>query len=161
MVAAQSLRQPTRKPSNPTAATLIEFAAVAAVLAQFLVGPSWYEKGPFTHMFPASVCLWLERSGSAPFYALLIGVIAREQGFLSRLLCFRPLVLGGEISYALYLLHQPLIWWIWANADLFGSIPHVLRQILFAATILLISYIVFVTIERPARRRIIRLFHFT
>jgi peptidoglycan/LPS O-acetylase OafA/YrhL len=161
MLAALSLRQPASKRPNPAIATLFEIMAVAAVLAQYLIGPNWYETGPLSHMFPASVCLWLERSGSAPLYALLIGVIAREQGLLSRLLCFRPLVMGGEISYALYLLHQPLMWWIWANAGLFGSIPHFLRLALFVATILLTSYIMFVAIERPARRRIIRLFHFT
>jgi len=159
MVAALSLRQPADRRSRPVIATFIEVMAVAAVLAQYLLTPTWYETGPLSHVFPASICLWLERSGSAPLYALLISVIAREQGILSRLLRFRPLVLGGEISYALYLLHQPLIWWIWAHADLFGAIPQFVRKVLFTVTILLISYIVCVAIERPARRRIIRLFH--
>jgi peptidoglycan/LPS O-acetylase OafA/YrhL len=161
MAAAWSLRQPSGERSNFVIATLIEFVVVTAVLAQYLVGPTWYETGLPSHVFPASVYLWLERSGSAPLYALLICVMAREQGLLSCLLRFRPLVLGGEISYALYLLHQPLIWRIWANADLFGSIPHLVRQILFIAIMLLISYIVFIAIERPARQRIIRRFHIT
>jgi peptidoglycan/LPS O-acetylase OafA/YrhL len=153
------LRRPTENRLTLAAATLMEATIVIVILAQLLVGYTWYESGPLSHVFAPSVCLWIERSGSAPLYALLLSVMARERGLVSRLLCFRPLVSGDKITYALYLLHQPFIWWLRAHGDLFAFIPSFLRAPLFALTILAISYIVCIAIEQPVRRRIVRFFH--
>ena len=161
MVAAMVfLRRPSGVCPRIVTATLMEAVVATAVLAQFLVGPTWYEGGPLSRVFDAPVCIWFERSGSAPLYALLIFVMAGERGLLSRLLRFRPLVLGGEISFSMYLVHQPVMLWMHTHSDLLGSISPMQHRVLFVAVVLLTSYIFWVAIERPARWRIMRSFRF-
>ena len=48
----------------------------------------------------------------APIVAVLIFQLAARAGWLSRALAQRPLVLLGEASYAMYLLHVPLHAWL-------------------------------------------------
>lgn len=46
----------------------------------------------------------------APFFVLFISTLALDQTWLSRILSHRWLVALGETSFALYILHVPVIW---------------------------------------------------
>jgi peptidoglycan/LPS O-acetylase OafA/YrhL len=77
----------------------------------------------------------------------LIASLARD-GWLSRLLSFRPLVIGGEISYSVYMTHQVVI---------LGILPYV-RGLDLSLTFLLIvtititsSAFLFYFVEAPVR----------
>jgi peptidoglycan/LPS O-acetylase OafA/YrhL len=77
----------------------------------------------------------------------LIASLARD-GWLSRLLSFRPLVIGGEISYSIYMTHQVII---------LGIFPYV-RGLDLSLTFLLIvtititsSVFLFYSVEAPVR----------
>jgi peptidoglycan/LPS O-acetylase OafA/YrhL len=77
----------------------------------------------------------------------LIASLARE-GWLSRLLSFRPLVIGGEISYSIYMTHQVVN---------LGVLPHV-RGLGLSLTFLLVMTITIVSsaflfyfVEAPVR----------
>jgi peptidoglycan/LPS O-acetylase OafA/YrhL len=52
--------------------------------------------------------IWLFNGATAPVMMVLIGSLAFGRGVLARLLASRPLVLLGESSYSLYILHWPL-----------------------------------------------------
>jgi len=52
---------------------------------------------------------WLNVEGTAPLFALVIFVFAAYDSFLSRILKSRLAVYLGEISYAFYLIHQPIL----------------------------------------------------
>lgn len=64
---------------------------------------------------------WISVSGSAPFYAAALFLLARGNGYIGRALSVWPLVKLGEISFATYLVHQmivrvlqlkpSMIWW--------------------------------------------------
>jgi peptidoglycan/LPS O-acetylase OafA/YrhL len=81
---------------------------------------------------------------------VLIASLARD-GWLSRLLSFRPLVIGGEISYSIYLTHQVVI---------LGILPYV-RELDLSLTFLLIvtitittSAFLFYSVEAPIRNAV-------
>jgi peptidoglycan/LPS O-acetylase OafA/YrhL len=77
----------------------------------------------------------------------LIASLARD-GWLSRLLSFRPFVIGGEISYSIYMTHQVVI---------LGILSHVrgldlsLTFILILTITLASSALLFYFVEAPAR----------
>ena len=84
-----------------------------------------------------------------------VGVVlafAMRRGLLARALSFAPLVLLGEISYSIYLLHQP-IGYLFGVRGMDG--PAFLPLVL--GTLVLVSWTVFVVIERPARRAVRRM----
>jgi peptidoglycan/LPS O-acetylase OafA/YrhL len=137
------------------AATALEAGIVAAVLAQGLLGPSWYEwQSGLRNIFSNGAVLWIERSGHAPLYALLILVFAQERGLLSRLLRARPFVIGGEISFSLYLVHQIWLRWIWSDPAILHGLPHALIWLLYILVILVNSFAMWRLVEVPCRRLI-------
>jgi peptidoglycan/LPS O-acetylase OafA/YrhL len=90
----------------------------------------------------------------APLFGALIYALAFGEGWLARLLAWRPVVELGEASYALYLLHVPL--WFWLQALLAdGAGPRPESPAFFAlylATTLAASVLFHRLLERPARR---------
>ncbi len=91
----------------------------------------------------------------APLWGVLIYALAVDEGLAARLLSARPLVLLGEASYALYLLHVPARLALdrtglvatsrMASAGLFLG---------YAAVVVVVSLLVFWLFEEPARRLI-------
>lgn len=84
---------------------------------------------------------------------LVIYVFAQGRGVLSRLLAARWLVYGGEISFALYMIHRPLMRYYFKVKQYFigpgvGYLDLVL--LLCAATVL--SHFVYRYVEMPANR---------
>ncbi|MDQ6832649.1 MAG: hypothetical protein M3008_04555, partial [Chloroflexota bacterium] len=66
-----------------------------------------------------------------------------------------PLVLLGEISYSLYLLHTIVVIWYISHPGWFTFIPGWLLYPAFWAFILVASYLGWRCIERPCRRQIL------
>jgi peptidoglycan/LPS O-acetylase OafA/YrhL len=93
--------------------------------------------------------------GYAPGIMLLIYLVAAYPSSVARLLASRFCVLGGNISYSLYLLHM----WIW---DLFQHpaitlrpVPYVLLVLRYLAAmglLLVASYAAYTLVEMPSRR---------
>ena len=87
----------------------------------------------------------------APVFALLIFGLASEPAW-TRFLSARPLILLGEASYSLYLLHSVPIAMLTFNYRL-GNSPHIhLIVTAYLVTICLVSVVVYLLIEKPARR---------
>ena len=90
---------------------------------------------------------WLSHVGLAPSAAIVVYVFAFQRGWLSRCLSHRSLVFLGEISFALYLVHQLTLRALQQRVlhlDLWGLG-------LFAIGIALLAVMLHLGIERPAR----------
>lgn len=100
-----------------------------------------------------------ETLGSSWFYlpviATTIGVLALERGALSRrVLAWSPLVWLGEVSYALYLVHMPMLVVVYRAGvyDRLGLWP---TSVLFVVLSILVAGIVHERFEKPMRSRLV------
>lgn len=134
--------------------TLLEALAVALLaFALTVMTYSTFATGTLGPILPDALGLWLERCGSGPIFAAAIFIFAMERGWISRLLHHRLLILGGEISYAIYLTH---LIFLYAVTRLFEG-PPALLSILFVGCVLAASYLCWRYVEMPARAGIMRL----
>jgi peptidoglycan/LPS O-acetylase OafA/YrhL len=112
------------------AATAIEVSAIVAVLiADRLTGSVASMLKPLdTPVQATAYVMWVD-----PFFAALLCVFASNRGMVSKAMGWRPLMVLGEISFALYLLHQPIQWFVGAKLAALGSVGMLLVSI--AATL--------------------------
>jgi peptidoglycan/LPS O-acetylase OafA/YrhL len=123
-----------------TKVPLTSIGAETAALAQI---------SPFASQF---VDEWANHVGLTPFAAILIYVFAHQQGALSKALSHRWLVFLGEISFALYLVHQIALRYFQQHAlrtDWIGFCAFIACALLMAAALHLL-------IENPARKWLTR-----
>ena len=102
---------------------------------------------------------WLVGGGlPCGFFGFLILVMAMEKGLLStRLFSGRILIILGDMSLAIYLLHQILVRYYQWRFEENLMIPHWLAYGYYWALLLLGSYILMEWIEKPCRNVISRL----
>lgn len=109
----------------------------------------------FQAMFPAAgvpSVLWLFAGGlCAPFFGLLLVVMALRRGLLSWLLARPVFVFLGEISYSVYLLHHVLLMYCLHHRELLGWMPPWLQLVIFLSVMLLISCLTWRYVEMPCR----------
>jgi len=88
------------------------------------------------------------RSGMFLLFALVVYVFAHQHGAVSRILSCRPLVFLGEISFAIYMVHQILIVFLQSHgaAVVFGPWPAAFCA--FALTVIA-SWTLYRFVERP------------
>lgn len=95
-----------------------------------------------------------------PLCAALIYLLADKENYVTRLLSMRPLVLVGEASYSLYILHRPIHdWFAWAHRH--WSTPAVDTTagfVLYLTACLAASLLSLKLIEYPCREWIRRRF---
>jgi peptidoglycan/LPS O-acetylase OafA/YrhL len=97
--------------------------------------------------------LWYFNGAIAPAMMLLIYCLASGRGVIARWLMSKPMVLLGEASYSLYLLHWPL--WLAFSSYLIDDLLMTKGPLLFfACEILTIgaSIVTFKFLEQPASR---------
>lgn len=88
----------------------------------------------------------------APFFLIVILTLALDTSRIARALSHPWLVLLGDASYALYILHSPIRWLIERALELTGSsLSYAAMYSLYAPGVIILSVIVFLRIERPAR----------
>jgi peptidoglycan/LPS O-acetylase OafA/YrhL len=80
-----------------------------------------------------------------PMNALLLLGLGLGGGWVARGLSTRPVVFFGKASYAMYILHVPILWWA-------VSWPIFARRYLYVAFVVAISCIVYAMLEQPANR---------
>jgi peptidoglycan/LPS O-acetylase OafA/YrhL len=102
--------------------------------------------------------IWLEPAGLAcPAFAVLIAVLACGRGWPSRLLAWRPLVLLGEISFAVYMLHRIPAVWFYLHVSAFDELPGWVVYLVYWLVVLLGSHLLWAGLERPLRGWIVAL----
>ncbi|WP_363348186.1 acyltransferase [Methylocystis echinoides] len=131
--------------------TGLELAGVALFGLSLTLNTEFYIKHYPGHLLPASLGFWLERSGEAPIFAVIIMIFAAQKGVLSRVLSQRLYVVAGEISFAIYMLHQIIQSYILRSSGL----PHSMAFALFILLTIWLSYLAWRYIETPARSAIL------
>lgn len=140
------LRMKDRAPSG----TLWEVIAAAIAITMFLLTPQFLDVVAPHISAPAAYLL--SASFSFPAFGLLILTFSRESGSLSRAAGSSVTVYLGEISFALYLIHQPAIFYLKHHAPWFQVLPLPVQVGLFVVIVLGLSSFLFFSVERPALR---------
>ncbi|MEU6696442.1 acyltransferase [Pseudonocardia sp. NPDC046786] len=90
-------------------------------------------------------------------FPVLVGALAlADRGPVHRLLSRGPVVHGGRISYALYLVHIPMfeVYWFLSDSGVVptgGATDHLIALTVFVGT-LPVAHLLYTLVERPARR---------
>ena len=135
--------------------TVLEVGAIAL----FLWGARYWtwDMISFVRSSPLPVAeQWLIHASSCFVAAVLIVALAGAYGLVGKLLSLAPFVFLGEISYAMYMVHQILIRWCSAHLDVVSLISEGLAFPVFVAALLAISALIFLFVENPARKAIKR-----
>jgi peptidoglycan/LPS O-acetylase OafA/YrhL len=151
MLAARAYASRPARPANGIRGTLVEvavLAATAAALAQLHGMLSLAARvGP-------GIADWLAQVAAAPVLAAALVVIARRAGAISRALSTRAAVHLGDLSYATYLLHMPLLHAAGWSA-LVAALGRPLAGAVFWLALLVAAHITWRWIETPARRALV------
>jgi peptidoglycan/LPS O-acetylase OafA/YrhL len=137
-------------PVSARTATLLELAALAFVVWMISFGIVWFYIGAPKQLFGPPIAFFLQRTWCAPAFALLIVAVALQTGLIARLLSFSPLIVLGEISYVVYLVHQTVIYVI--EKSLPSRVPAWLSFIVFLAATLALSWTIWRYVEMPCRK---------
>jgi len=161
MVTALAWRNYRHKfPSSILWATSLEIVVVAVVLLSgyYSINVSSAAGVRFT-INGHGLIGWMHGCSSlqALPFAALIFVFANGTGLISSFFATRTVVLLGEISYGVYILHFPLLEYYRINRNAFGLWPGWQGYLVFWALLLLLSHWLWVGMERPARRAILGL----
>lgn len=103
---------------------------------------------------PPLAALYISQTLVALIFAIVILIFAVQKGWISQILSNRVLVVGGEISFSVYLFHQILIIWQYKYPWLLGWCPESFRFAVYLATIVFVSYLIWRWFERPMRKLI-------
>lgn len=88
----------------------------------------------------------------APLFLLVVLTLALDNTRLSAWMSKPGFVLLGDASYALYILHVPVRWWLERGVAALGNpISYATLYYLYMPFMILLSVAVFVWIERPSR----------
>jgi peptidoglycan/LPS O-acetylase OafA/YrhL len=140
--------------------TIIELVALAVTLLSV-----WYDAPLLSSLSDGrtqdAFALYVGECGSFPAFGLLIGVLSFERGIVSRFLSVGWLVLLGEISYSIYLVHQILIRWYDLHQGALRVIPRDARYVLFWLAVVVASLVIWCVVEKPCQRWIRKPFRIT
>jgi peptidoglycan/LPS O-acetylase OafA/YrhL len=119
---------------------LTSFAVSAAVLA-------------LSHRLPY---LMLQGGLLAPLFAVVIYTLACGRGIVASILSTAPAIRLGEASYALYLIHMPLTWYLAIGRKAAGMpAPNAwLGLSVYVAIAIGVSFALYYLVEKPARARL-------
>jgi peptidoglycan/LPS O-acetylase OafA/YrhL len=98
---------------------------------------------------------WLRTdAGLALLFGLVIFGGARTEGRNLKMLACPALVLLGEASYAMYILHTPIyFWWHWITAKAMGwNLPLLVDLFFSVALVTGASILIYLHVEKPLRR---------
>jgi peptidoglycan/LPS O-acetylase OafA/YrhL len=82
---------------------------------------------------------------------LIIGGLSLQRGALTTILSNKPSLFLGEISFSVYMTHMIVFSWFWAHPALISSWHVGLKFAFLVGIILLVSSLLFIFVESPAR----------
>lgn len=100
---------------------------------------------------------WITVSSSSIFYAVGLFLLASSTGVVTSILSWRPLVLLGEISFSIYLIHQLVIRSLMINPTWIEGIDPVVAMIGYWVFTIVASYLLWLLIEKPCQRLMLKL----
>ena len=134
------------------AGTVWEFAALAFLLFMVWQSPVWADHVTGLWFFGSELAgFWMLAGPTSIGYAALIFVLAQEQGLIARLLSRPVFVLLGHLSYAIYLVHWPVLVFFSTHRKSFAGMPDWVMFSIIGLLILGLAYLIWATIEKPCR----------
>lgn len=138
---------------GPTGRTLWSIAEVVVIIAlPYAVTHAGEFRVRLLRTASSAPAMFVDQTLTALYFALVVLVFATGRGALSAMLSTRPLVLLGEISFSLYLLHQIIINLYQTYPQWFRWIPSPLFFATFVCAMLIASYVTWRWVEGPTRR---------
>jgi peptidoglycan/LPS O-acetylase OafA/YrhL len=119
MAAAEALPALARWKRSTSWWTAVESLALGALIVENVAAARWLPW--ISSTFGEAPAMWVKAAGCAPAAAFLVLSLGVGRGRLSRALLPRPLVLAGEASFALYMLHWPMMLVRWGNGWAFAA----------------------------------------
>jgi peptidoglycan/LPS O-acetylase OafA/YrhL len=137
---------------NKALATILELGALAGVCLLNV-----YSSGLRYACLPwagEAAAYWMQNSGpSIAGFALLIMIFAMDKGWLSRLFGTPALVLLGELSFGIYMLHGVFITFLGVN---FPQRQSIFDCAVFLVTLFAAAHLMFEIVEKPMRKLMIK-----
>lgn len=99
---------------------------------------------------------WVMHSGSFLAFGLLVLVFAVGRGWVSKLLANPMLVILGEISFSIYLIHNIFLTFYLKNAANFYWLGNSLGLAVFFGVLIVSAYLIWVCVEQPGRQILVR-----
>ena len=143
-----------RVTAGPARGTVLEVAALALVAVNGYLVPDVVAAVERAGLRPEAA-LWFCHGSVCLSFAVLIVVAALERGWVTRLLTRPSFVVLGEISYAVYLLHWPLLGYLHLHPRVFERLPGWAVGLGFAVVLLAAAHLMWAFVETPARRFIV------
>jgi len=137
-------------PNSKWGATSAELLAIALMLLVMYACTRVTDPG--VSILSPSAEVWVRTAGSAPATCVLLVVFFFQRGHVTQLLCWRPLVWLGGASYALYLIHQPILKFQFRYFADWTKANQQTAYLLYLVAAIGIASILFAFVEIPSRR---------
>lgn len=134
------------------------FIEVCAVLSVVFLSPIvalWLR--PYIGKSSPALFEFVKHTSLALLFAAVICCFYVERGVISKVLSWRPLVLLGEISFSLYLIHQ-IVFRVVLERNLLPEFDQIVRFTVFTGASVVASYLIWRFIEKPCQRGIMRVY---
>ena len=138
--------------------TLAEVAAFAAVPTMWIFTRNLPDRIAGHGLGTAAWSVFMAHCGSFVAFGVLVLIMALGRGLISRALSVRPLVLLGEASFALYMVHQLIISYFYLNRPKFDGIPDMVLFVGYWTIAIASAFALWRFVEGPARNAIRRRF---
>ena len=146
-------RQYIRLPSGSV------FEIIALALVVFAVGVSpTIARVVEIDIGSAALAWWFSNTGSFWAFAALIAIFFTSKGFINRWLIYPPIVFLGEISFGLYLVHQPVISFLTGSGTWFTDFNVWVQILVFVALVISLSTALHFCVEKPVMAVVKRFF---
>jgi len=138
-------------------ATLLELSALFLTIVTLWLIPVLLASPWVQAVFQVAGLEWLLGSGGFLSFTLLILVFSWQRGLVSKLLSHPLLVLLGEISFSLYLVHSIVLKYYRYHLASFISLPQNLLAAAYWLISLILAYLLYSAVEMPCRAFLVRL----
>jgi len=95
---------------------------------------------------------YLNLSGAFFAFGLLIWACANERGIISKLMDNKFLVLLGEISFSLYMIHQIVNRYFLRHPEIHAGLPGIVTAMWIVIIALILSYLAYMLVEIPFQK---------
>ena len=136
-------------------ATFIEVVVILFSIISMWITPIMAYSQPIIKVIGNGGQRWLSSSGSCFIFSLMILVLSFQKGYISKFLNNKIFVLLGEISFAIYLTHTIILKFYEAAIIPFTNFPLWGMYVVYWGTVILISYFLYIGVEKPCRKLII------
>ena len=142
--------------ANRYAWTAVELLAVGAIPAMWLLTRNLPGRIAGHDLGDTAWPVFAAHCGSFVAFGALVLVMALGRGMVSKWISVLPLMLLGEASFALYLVHQIIISYFYLNLPMFNGIPDAVLFTGYWAIAIGSSFLLLHFVEIPSRNSIRR-----